>query len=109
MPGDREESQSRQQLAHGQYAQMEGEQMLPGLEVHFRRKEKAEEQYKGIDGHNDSRAALYDEIESAVVRAYDKTLRAKTLLSSHYHAPNSLRPNTTVRARLTPKTTPADF
>src|SRR5690606_30926946 len=109
MPGDREKGQRRQQLAHGQHAQMEGEKMLPGFEVHFRGKEETEEDDQCVDGHDDGRAALNDEIEGAVMRPYHEAFRAKTLLSRHYHAPNSLRPNTTVRARLTPKTIPADF
>src|SRR5690606_41487452 len=75
----------------------------------FRSKEEAEEQDQRINGHDDGRAALNDEIKGAVVGTDHQTFCAETLLSCHYQAPNSLRPNTTVRARLTPKTIPADF
>src|SRR5690606_20012229 len=102
MPHDGEESQRGQRLPEGETKTGEGEQVAPAIEVDFGREQEADQQHDGVHGHDDGGDALHDEIDRAVVRAHNQTLGTNTFLSRHYHTPNSLRPKTTVRARLTP-------
>src|SRR5690606_30309987 len=108
MPCDRQEGHGGEHLAHGQAQTGKGKKIAPVFVVEVAHEQETEQQNHGIDGHDDGRDVLYDEVECAVVCTDDKPLLAQALLI-HYHTPKSLRPRTTVSARLTTRTVPADF
>src|SRR5690606_516906 len=99
---------SGQHLAHWHAQQSESKKIAPIFVVDFAHEQEAEQEHYGVNGHDDGRDALNDEIDGAVVCTDDEPLMAKTLLC-HYHTPNSLRPRMTVSARLIMSTVAADF
>ena len=63
----------------------------------------------GVDGHDDRGNPLRQKVQGAVMSTHYQSVCANAFTISHYQTPNSFKPNTTVSARLTPKTIPADF
>src|SRR5699024_1093887 len=104
VPAHGQECQRGKQLAHWQGPHSEGEQPLPGMEVHVRSEQVSQEQDQRVDNHDDGCHALDDEIECTVVRADNQTSGTDIFLCSHYQTSKSLRAKMKVSARLMPST-----